>query len=289
MIAKILIFIFGLATGSFLNVCIYRMPRNLSIRKPSRSFCPNCKKSIPWYDNIPILSFILLKRCCRFCNKKIAWRYPIVELITGVLFLVVFNYFGISAKTPIYILFLSSLIAASFIDIEHQIIPDEISLGGLVVGLILSFAYPALHSTNLHLLALFRSFLGALIGGGIIYITGILGTLVFKKEAMGGGDVKLLAMMGAFLGWPSVIIIFFLAPFLGTIISLIANIRMTLIEISKKEKSIIKGTRAKRIQIMFKMLLTGTIPYGPFLSVGAIVALFYKDIIINNFLFMVGY
>ena len=289
MLEKIFIFILGLGVGSFLNVCIYRMPREQSIRKPSRSFCPNCKKTILWYDNIPILSFILLKGRCRFCNGKISLRYPIVELLSGLLFLMAFSYFGITWELVIYLIVIGGLIAASFIDIEYQIIPDEISLGGLVLGLVASLAYPALHNTNLHLLSLFRSFIGVLVGGGIIYITGWLGTLAFKKEAMGGGDVKLLAMMGAFLGWQAVLIIFFAAPFLATIVTLIINTRKIAVEILKRGNSVIQGSIFAKIKIMLKMLLTGTIPYGPFLSIAAVVALFYKDVIIQYFLFMVRY
>ena len=289
MLEEIFIFILGLGVGSFLNVCIYRMPREQSIRKPSRSFCPNCKKTILWYDNIPILSFILLKGRCRFCNGKISLRYPIVELLSGLLFLMAFSYFGITWELVIYLIVIGGLIAASFIDIEYQIIPDEISLGGLVLGLVASLAYPALHNTNLHLLSLFRSFIGVLVGGGIIYITGWLGALAFKKEAMGGGDVKLLAMMGAFLGWQAVLIIFFAAPFLATIITLIINTRKIAVEILKRGNSVIQGSIFAKIKIMLKMLLTGTIPYGPFLSIAAVVVLFYKDVIIQYFLFMVRY
>jgi len=292
MLEKIFIFILGLSVGSFLNVCIYRMPREQSIRRPSRSFCPNCKKTIFWYDNIPILSFILLKRRCRFCNEKISWRYPIVELLTGLLFLAALNYFGITWGLVIYLVVIAGLVAASFIDIEHQIIPDEISLGGLVLGLIISFVYPHLHNTDLHSIGLLRSFIGALLGGGIIYITGALGTFAFKKEAMGGGDVKLLAMMGAFLGWQAVLIIFFAAPFLACIISLLINTRKVAQEILKKENSVIQGSVFNQLKIVLKMLVTGTIPYGPFLSIAAIVVLFYKDIInifIANYLLMCRY
>ena len=292
MIGNIVIFILGLATGSFLNVCIYRMPREQSVRKPSRSFCPNCKKTIRWYDNIPILSFVFLKRRCRFCREKISWRYPIVELLSGLLFLATFNCFGATWYLPIYLVFIAGLIGASFIDIEHQIIPDEISLGGLVLGLIVSFAYPQLHNTHLHLVGLLRSFIGVLVGGGIIYITGALGTFAFKKEAMGGGDVKLLAMMGAFLGWQAAVIIFFAAPFLACIISIVINVRKVMVDLSKKENSTIKGSIFMKIKVILKILVTGTIPYGPFLVIAALAVLFYRDIInilIRNYLLMCRY
>lgn len=264
MIAKILAFIFGSIAGSFLNVCIYRMPLGKSVVWPG-SHCPNCERKIPWYDNIPFVSYILLKGRCRFCKESISPRYLIVELLTAIMFVVLFNYYGLSYDFFVYTVFICSLIIATFVDIKHRIIPDEVSLGGMAIGFVLS----AIKGFNLKPITyntrpVFDSFLGIIIGGSIIYLTGLLFDLVYFKmlkkppiqgetSSMGGGDVKLLAMVGAFLGWQKVVVTFFLAPFLGVIIGII-NL------VIKKDH---------------------TIPYGPFLSLAAILSIFWADKIIS--------
>ena len=211
----ILILIFGSIIGSFLNVCIYRMPRNEGIAF-SRSKCPNCKKIIAWYDNIPFLSYIFLRAKCRHCGNKILFRYFAVEAISSVCFLILFMHLGFTYKFWIYSLLSFSLIVITFIDLEFQIIPDRISIGGIFVGIILSILVPGLHDAYTWKLSFINSLSGALIGAGLIYFMGVFGKLVFKKESMGMGDVKLMAMLGAFLGWKMTIFIFFLAPFFGT-------------------------------------------------------------------------
>jgi len=264
---KILAFIFGSIVGSFLNVCIYRMPLGKSVVWPG-SHCPNCEKRIPWYDNIPFLSYILLKGKCRFCKEKISPRYLIVELLTAIIFVIFFNYYGISYDFFFYLVFVCSLIIATFVDIKHRIIPDEVSIGGMIVGFLLS----AIKGLNLKPITynpqpMFNSFLGIIIGGGIIYLVGFLFDVVYFKmlkkppiqgetSSMGGGDVKLLAMIGAFLGWQGAIVTFFLAPFFGLIIGVI-NL------VIKKDH---------------------TIPYGPFLSLAAVLSIFWADKIIALFL-----
>jgi leader peptidase (prepilin peptidase)/N-methyltransferase len=268
MIAGIVAFIFGSLVGSFLNVCIHRMPNNESVVWPS-SHCPHCKKRIPTYDNIPFISFILLKGKCRFCKKNISLRYPLVELVTAVMFVVLFNRYGMTYDFFCYVVFTCALIVATFIDISHRIIPDEISVGGMVVGFILmsvkGFNF-APFSFNYK--PMLNSFLGIIIGGGIIYLTGFLFDLVYFKllkrppiqgetESMGGGDVKLLAMIGAFLWWQKAVLTFFLAPFFGAIIGII-NL------VTKKDH---------------------TIPYGPFLSLAALISLFWGNKIIE---FIIG-
>ncbi len=252
LIIKIFVFIFGSMVGSFLNVCIYRMAREESVVKP-RSHCPNCNSLIHWYDNIPLLSYILLKARCRFCQKPISLRYPIVELLTALIFLGFYNYFGLSVKLFVYLLFTSGLIIATFVDISHRIIPDEISVGGIIVGFILSLIFPQIQNEKLLLWAAFHSFLGIVIGGGIIYLTGIIGDFIFKKESMGGGDVKLLAMIGAFFGWKIALLTFFIAPLFGAVVGIVVKI--------KTKESLI--------------------PYGPFLSLAALIVLFYYQEIIN--------
>lgn len=238
-------FALGSCIGSFLNVCIVRMPREQSIVSPG-SHCPQCKKPIAWYDNIPLVSFLCLRAACRHCRRPISWRYPLVEALTALSAVAVFGRFGFTAVAVIYFAFICGLIVSSFIDLEFQIIPDEISVGGLVVGLALSPLVPSLHGTDSRLLALGYSALGMLVGGGLLYLTGMLGDFVFRKESMGGGDIKLLAMAGSILGWKLVALTFFVAP----VLALIPGVFV----------------------LLFKR--SHVIPYGPFLSLGLILALF---------------
>lgn len=200
MIMGLVVFILGLCVGSFLNVCIWRLPKEESIIIPA-SHCLNCKRPISWYNNIPILSFIVLKGKCRFCKSKISFQYPLVELIAGILFFILYINFKLTPLFFIYAALLSGLVVATFIDFKYQTIPDGISYGGLALGIILSYFFPSLHNTPDKFLSLRACGLGILAGGISIYILGVLGKIIFKKEAMGGGDVKLLAMIGSFLGW----------------------------------------------------------------------------------------
>lgn len=251
----IFIFIIGSVVGSFLNVCIYRLPKGRSIIVPG-SHCPNCGAKIHWFDNIPIFSYIFLRGKARCCKLRISLRYFIVEILTASLFLVLFVYFGLDIKFIAYCIMVSGLIVATFVDFEIQEIPDEISIGGIVVGVILSAIFPDILNETSRLNSFVNSLLGALAGGGMIYIMGLLGEFAFKKEAMGGGDVKLLAMIGSFIGWKLVILTFFLAPFFGSIVGVVLKI--------KQGKDII--------------------PYGPYLSLAAIISIFFGNRILN-FLF----
>lgn len=260
MIGRIIVFIFGSIMGSFLNVCIHRMPKSESVVWP-RSHCPKCKKRIPGYDNIPFLGFIFLKGRCRFCKEKISLRYPLVELITALLFLSFFMRYGLSYNFFFYIVLASALIIATFIDISHRIVPDEVSIGGLIVGFILS----SVRGVNLNPLTfsfkpMLSSIFGIIVGGGVIYLTGWLFNLVYFKmlknppvndetESMGLGDVIILAMIGSFLGWPRALLTFFIAPFFGAVIGII-------IMITKKDH---------------------TMPYVPFLSLAALISIFWSD------------
>ncbi len=253
-------FILGAIVGSFLNVCIVRMPHEQSVVTP-RSHCVYCKKPLLWYDNIPFVSYILLGGRCRFCKEKISPRYFLVELITAITFVGFYQYFGLTALLPAYLTMVCGFIVATFVDFEHRIIPDEISVGGMVAGLLFSAFIPELHGVSsstgplilAHLKSLGWSLAGVLAGGGSIYAMGILGDFLFKKESMGGGDVKLMAMVGAFLGWQFAILTFFLAPFFGAVYGIAEKIRT-------------KDT---------------AIAYGPFLVVGALISLFYGDQIIR--------
>lgn len=268
MLGKIVAFIFGSIIGSFLNVCIHRMPQGESVVWP-RSHCPHCKRRIPGYDNIPFLSFMLLGGKCRYCKAKISLRYPVVELVTAMAFMFFFGYYGLSYDFFVFTLFACLLIIATFIDIKHRIIPDEISVGGLIAGFILS----AIRGINLNPLAFsfkpaLNSLLGIISGALIIWLTGVIFDFVYFKllkrppiqgetESMGGGDVKLLAMIGAFLGWEKAVLTFFAAPFFGLVMGVL-NLLI------KKDH---------------------TMPYGPFLALAAIISLFWANNIIGLILF----
>jgi len=252
----LLIAIFGLILGSFLNVCIYRIPKRESIIKPS-SYCPECKAPILWYDNIPVISYILLKGKCRSCKKTISPRYIIVEILTAALLVLNFIAFGLGFIFIIYSTLFCGLIIATFVDFKYQIIPDEITYSWMVLGLIFSLLRPSLHRQFAWHLGLLDSVLGLVIGGASIYLIGVVGKLIFKKEAMGGGDVKLMAAIGAFLGWKYALLVFFVAPFFGSVVGIIMKFKY-------------------KIDI---------IPYGPYLSLAAIVAVFFgKDILRYLFL-----
>lgn len=243
------VFLFGSVVGSFLNVCIYRIPRGISIIIPS-SRCPSCNNPIRPWDNIPILSYFLLKGRCRFCKEKISFRYPIVEFLNATLYLIVLWKFGsdFSLFLLIYFVFISSLIIITFIDIEYQIIPNSITFPGILIALVFGSTILPDPFSRGELLGLKASIIGALLGGGLFYIVGVLGTAVFKKDAMGGGDIKMMAMVGGFLGWKGVMLTTFLGSLSGSVIGI------------------------------FLILLKGKkwgskIPFGPYLAFGAILSL----------------
>ncbi|MCM8776894.1 MAG: prepilin peptidase [Candidatus Omnitrophica bacterium] len=253
----VFIFVIGLVFGSFANVVIYRLPKGKSIVRP-RSQCPSCGKNILWYDNIPLLSFLLLKGKCRFCKAKISYRYFVVELITGLLFLGLYLKFGITIQLLIYIFFTLCLLIMGFIDIDTYLISDVIVLPGIVIGFLCAIFFPQMHYGITRIGSIWYSFTGILVGSGILIFLAMVGRLLFKKEAMGGGDIKLLAMIGAFLGWKCVFITIFFASLLGTIISL------TLIGLKKKK-------------------IEDYVPFGPYLGLGAIISVFYKGLLFLGF------
>lgn len=246
----IIVFIAGLLIGSFLNVCIYRLPRGESIVFPS-SHCPACNKPVKPYDNIPVLSFIFLMGKCRTCGVPISWKYPLVELLHAFGYVFILHQFGFSLQTLIYALFFSSLVVVTFIDLSHQIIPDVITLPGMVLGLIAG-------STVLPLGPL-RSLIGLVAGGGIFYLIAVLSVVILKKEGMGGGDIKLIAMMGAFIGWKGILLTIFLAALSGSVGGLL------LIFLKGRNRS-------------------EPIPFGPFLVLGALVSLFWGSEILGWYL-----
>ncbi len=223
--------LFGLLLGSFLNVCIYRWPRDLSVIQP-RSACPSCNAQIAWYDNIPVLSFLLLRGQCRGCHTKIGWQYPLVELLTGLLFFWFTATGGIGISTAKDCLFAWMMLGLIFCDLETRLLPDEFTIGGLVAGLALAWVvpvpptvftwfagmmgwHPGLRSTSVG-----EAALGAFVPATAMWLLGWLFEKLRHKEYLGFGDVKMIAMMGAFLGIEGVIATLLLGSLLGSIIGL---------------------------------------------------------------------
>ena len=238
------LFLAGLCIGSFLNVCIWRIPREESIVFPG-SHCPACNHRIAWYDNLPLLSWLRLNGKCRHCQAPISPRYFVVELLTGALFTVIWLLHGWTLQTPFYLLFTAALIVATFIDFEHLILPDRITLGGMLAGPVLSFAFPALQHQATRMDALIQSAIGLALGYGILWLVATIGRLVLKREAMGMGDLKLLGAIGACLGWQAVLFTIFVSSLTGTLVGLV------LIAAGRKE-------------------LQSKIPYGPHIALAAV-------------------
>ncbi|TWJ32790.1 prepilin peptidase [Geobacter argillaceus] len=243
-------FLFGAVVGSFLNVCICRLPEGRSVVFPP-SACPSCGAAIRWYDNIPIVSYLVLRGRCRSCSASISWRYPLVETLNGLLTLVLFLRFGPSLTFLALFLFCSALVAITFIDFDHQIIPDVISLPGIVVGFVFSFFLPWLGWRS--------SLIGIVAGGGVIWLIIELYYRLRKEEGMGGGDVKLLAMIGAFLGWRAILFTLFAASLVGSVVG------VSLMFLQKKDGKL-------------------AIPFGPYLAFGAVLYIFYGKQIIYWYL-----
>jgi leader peptidase (prepilin peptidase)/N-methyltransferase len=229
-------FILGSVIGSFLNVCIYRIPEEKSIVSPPSS-CPNCKAHIAWYDNIPFFSFIILGRKCRSCGAPISWRYPLVEGLSGALCALLIFLYGLTPQFFLYYLLSASLIVITFIDLRYKIIPNGITLPGIVIGFLSSFINPDL--------AWWDSLLGIIAGGGFLGLVALGYYFLTKIEGMGIGDIKLISMIGAFLGVEGVVFTIVSGSVFGSIIGLFILARG-------------KGDRKMEI------------PFGPFLSIGAV-------------------
>ncbi|MDD4896307.1 MAG: prepilin peptidase [Atribacterota bacterium] len=248
----IIIVTIGLVIGSFSNVCIYRIPRRESLIFPG-SHCPKCNHPIKFYDNIPLVSYLLLKGKCRYCQEKISGQYPLVEFSTGFIYLILFLSYGLQLKTFVYMLFCSALIIITFIDLKEKMIPDVISLPFMALGFLLSFVPSSLSPIN--------SLLGILSGGGSLLLIAVVGSYLFKKEAMGGGDIKLAAMVGAFLGWQLTLLSLFLGFLLGSIVGIIILIKN-------------KGNKDQ----------SDSLPFGPFIALGTVIALLFGQAIIDWYL-----
>ncbi len=238
---ELLLFLFGLIWGSFLNVCIFRIPEEKSIIWP-RSRCRHCNKNIVWYDTIPLISYLILLGKCRFCKKGISSQYPLVELLTAIFIIITYRSFGLTSLFGVYYFFVSILIVISFIDLRLRIIPDVLSLGGIPLGLMCSLVFKTIPIKD--------ALLGALIGFGVLFLISVIYEKITKREGMGGGDVKLFSMLGAFLGYKALLPVMLIASLSGLIVGV-------------------------TVMIINRSNLKQAIPFGPFLALGAIGYLFW--------------
>ncbi|MEG1552295.1 MAG: prepilin peptidase [Kiritimatiellia bacterium] len=259
-VALAFVFCFGAIIGSFLNVCIYRIPLDQSVSVP-RSHCFGCGKTIPWYFNIPLLSWFMLRGKCAYCKSPISFRYPAVEALTALLFLLVFQMWGNPTLfglvklqepllIPIYWLFVASVIVDAFIDLDHGILLDRIAYGGTFLALVMSALFPEIHGQAVWTQGLLQSGIGIAVGFGGLFAIAWLGELVFRKEAMGFGDVKWMALFGALFGWNGCLAILIVASLLGALVGIVLML-------------------SRRAQ------MTSAIPFGPYLGAGALLWLFW--------------
>ena len=248
-------FIFGACIGSFLNVCILRIPAGKSIVRPPSS-CPECGDRIPFYCNLPVISYLFLRGRCRNCGTRISMRYPAVEILTGLFSTAVYMRFGLFPETALWLALICTLILISFIDLDHRIIPDILSLPGI--------PFFMLFSVLTGQLTFIQSLTGILAGGGVLYLVGLIYYLLKKIEGMGGGDIKLLAMIGAAVGLKGVVFTIFTGSVLGTVVGIILMIYGRAIDTKLK------------------------IPFGPFLSAGAVLYIFFGDMMIRWYIYGTG-
>lgn len=260
--------VFGLIIGSFLNVVILRLPQGMSISIP-RSHCPQCKRLIPWYDNVPILSYMILRGHCRRCGKNISLRYPLIEALTGVVSLLLYLKYGLGVEWAIFLAFSAALIVLAFIDLDHRILPDPITLNGIWIGVLASvylaepsplvsrlFRFAGIELTNPRASAFIGSVLGAIVGGGLLWAVAEAYLRLRGIEGMGFGDVKMMALVGAFLGAPLALLTIMIGSLLGSIVGLI------FIRISGKTREY-------------------ELPFGTFLAAAGIVTVLYGEDLIR--------
>jgi leader peptidase (prepilin peptidase) / N-methyltransferase len=233
-------FLIGACFGSFANVVIFRMPLDLSVVAP-RSFCPTCKTTIPWFDNIPIVSWFVLRGRCRKCKTAFSFRYPLTEFLMASLFCAVFVQYGLSWLTLEYLIFVFGLVTASMIDFDHMILPDEFTLTGILLGLLGAAFNPERE--------FWPALSGVLVGGGFLWAVAAIYSALRKQEGMGGGDIKLIAWIGAVLGWTAVPFVILFASLTGTLVGLLVMLKR-------------------------KSDLQTAIPFGPYLALGALAYMF---------------
>src|SRR5215510_12723128 len=237
------VFVLGTLFGSFANVCIYRLPQRLSIVFPG-SHCPCCQEALhPWH-NMPVLSYVLLGGRCAICKTAISPRYPLVELGNGLLYVVLYHYYHFSMQGLVFALFATALLIVACIDIVYTIIPNAITLPGIVVGIGASLWLTPVGIGN--------AVLGVLVGGGLFLLMAVLSAVILQREGMGGGDIKLIAMIGAFLGWHAVFVTIFLGAVLGALVGIILMLLR------------LKGRKEP-------------LPFGPFLALGAFLTMVGGD------------
>jgi leader peptidase (prepilin peptidase)/N-methyltransferase len=239
-------FVLGAIIGSFLNVVICRLPQDLSLSHPP-SACPRCGAAIRPWQNIPIVSFLFLKGKCASCANPISWRYPAVEALMGGLSALLWLRYGLTPAFGIYFVFLAALVAITFIDIDHKIIPDSLSLGGIVVGVAASFVLP---------LGWKGSLIGLGLGAGSLLTVAAAFYAVTRREGMGMGDVKLLGAIGAFLGWEGVVFTIFVSSLVGSVVGIV-------------------------VQKIFRWRDDPEIPFGPFLALGAAIYVFGGESLVD--------
>lgn len=242
-----LVAVFGATIGSFLNVCIYRLPRHESIVWPG-SHCPSCGGSIAWYDNVPVLSYLWLDGRCRTCRAPITMRYPLIEAANGAGYVAILWVFGASWTTILYCILFSALLVVTGTDLTHKIIPNVVTVPGIVLGLVGAATVLPVGPVN--------ALLGMVVGGGILWALAWASPYLFGKEGMGGGDIKLLAMIGAFLGWKPALLTIMIGSLSGSVI----GISLIAFGVMKREDYI---------------------PFGPYLVFGALVSLFFGEPLLN--------
>lgn len=243
MMSYVIVFLFGAVIGSFLNVCIHRLPREESVAWPA-SRCPSCETPIAIYDNIPIVSYLALRGRCRACGVPIAIRYPLVEAANALGYLAVFWIFGFAGEAYVYAGLLSALIVITGTDLSHTMIPDAVTLPGIVIGLLCAAVILPI--------GLVDSLFGMLLGGGLLWALAWVSPYVFGKEGMGGGDIKLMAMVGAFIGWKPVLLAIMIGSFLGSVV----GVGLIALGIMRRDQYI---------------------PFGPFLAAGSLLALLFHQ------------
>ena len=237
----------GLIIGSFLNVAIHRLPRKESLVWPG-SHCPACGVALRPMDNIPLLSYLCLRGHCRRCDAPIPARYPIVEAVNGLAYGLIVWHFGLGWQSVVYAALFSALLVVSYIDFDHQIIPDAITLPGMGLGV--------LAAVTVLPIGFLDSLLGLLVGGGVLFGLAWISPYLFGKEGMGGGDIKLLAMIGAFLGWKPVV----LTMLIGAIVGALVGVTLMTLNVLRRDQYL---------------------PFGPFLALGAIVSMFFHQELFN--------
>ncbi len=288
------IFLFGLAFGSFLNVCIYRLPLGLSVVAP-RSACPQCKQPIAFYDNLPVLSWLLLRGRCRNCKAPISPRYLLIELLTGALFVACYAYFGMTLATLKYCVFGFLLLGLIFTDAETKLLPDKLTIPGLALGLIFSLLVPvndlasqflpsALNlpfsgDISMRLVSLLDSLLGAAVGAAFIYGAGAIYLRWRHVEGMGFGDVKLMAMVGAFLGIKLTVFTIFAASLVGSLFGLSTVFIVWLKRTHRFARRLADARAARRrawqsAQMVYRYY---QMPFGVFLGSMAVLAAFFGN------------